>query len=1353
MATKTLRVFAEYTSTGFVPMPTAGNIDYGYTLGSTFPATTPTSFQTDNPDLVVTVTAMTDFYVWIRINGTAWNPSYTRNVRVYPDSANINNVVMNMIIATGPAGVSSYTQIVQTSNRLYFNGATTDAIYNSKFAGKTYINELNFGTAPGLATVATTGVYADLTGKPTLATVATSGLFTDLSSKPTGTAPLSYNSGTNSFVITQATTSTNGYLSSTDWNTFNNKFATPTGTTLQYVTGNGTLATFPLLASADKLVIGVRNSTGVSIPKGSVVYINGATGNKPTIALSQANSDATSAQTLGLLQATLANNAEGYVVIVGAITDLNTSAFSEGQQLYLSPTTAGAYTATKQYAPNHLVYIGVVSRSHVSLGTIEVKVQNGYEMDELHDVSAQTPSNNDGLFYETSTGLWKNKSISTILGYTPYNGTDTSIKALFSATTPLSYSNGVYSISQATTSSNGYLSSTDWNTFNGKTSNAGTVTSVTMTVPLGLTVSGSPITTSGTLALTLTAGYVIPSTTSTSQWDIAYTNRITSFTTTGSSGSASLVSNALNIPTYTLSGLGGQPALSGTGFVKISGTTISYDNVNYLPLTGSTMSGSIGFSDSALTKRGMYGVVGSSDNWFIGAGATATNSGFIEIATGDDGIEPIYVRQYSGDPYTTGSIARTATLLDASGNTTFPNTLTATSLVKSGGTSSQFLKADGSVDSNSYQTILTNPLTGTGTTNTIPKFTSSSAIGNSNITDNGTTITLNSNSYVNGNLRAGVATDAGYRLDVTGLSRITGTTASDSPPLGSELLTTSNWTSTNWTGDYTNGFSHTTGNTSVLSNTLAAVIGTYYKVQFTVTNRTAGSFTVAFGGESGSFNSTRSLERLAITTDSLTITPTSDFNGTIVISVKTIGLASPTLIINPTNNSTPLGIRATSTSNNTVIGYQAGQRLSNSGAGNDGATNTFIGANAGRNSTTVRGTLFIGVSAGESNVSGNDNLAIGNSALFSNKSGTENTAVGHSSLQNNTGSSNSAFGQSSLNINTSGGTNVAIGNQSLQNNTTGNNNSGLGVGVLQLNTTGSNNVAIGRNAGRYIAAFGNNTIVNNSIFIGYESRALADSQTNQVVIGYSTQGLGSNTTVLGNSSTITTAIYGNLLLGSTTDNSTDKLQVTGSTKLTGVLTLNSTISNGTYTYTLPSATGTLALTSQLSTYLPLAGGTLTGALGGTSATFSSSVTATSFNGTSQNIFEVGGSEKMRIVSGGNVLIGTTTDNGYKLYVSGTIYATGNITANSDLTLKKNLKLIDNPIDKLMRLNGYAYQWKSNDEHQYGVVAQEVEKILPYAVSTGNNGIKGVSYNQIIPVLIEAIKTQQTEINILKSKLA
>jgi hypothetical protein len=130
-----------------------------------------------------------------------------------------------------------------------------------------------------------------------------------------------------------------------------------------------------------------------------------------------------------------------------------------------------------------------------------------------------------------------------------------------------------------------------------------------------------------------------------------------------------------------------------------------------------------------------------------------------------------------------------------------------------------------------------------------------------------------------------------------------------------------------------------------------------------------------------------------------------------------------------------------------------------------------------------------------------------------------------------------------------------------------------------------------------------------------------------------------------------------------------------------------------------------------------------------------------------------GTNALRLTSGGNTVLSGASDYGYRLYVNGTIYATGNITANSDLTLKKNLELITNPTDKLMQLNGYSYQWKSDDSHQYGVIAQEVEKILPYAVSTGNDGIKGVSYNQIIPVLIEAVKEQKKELEELRNILA
>ena len=167
-------------------------------------------------------------------------------------------------------------------------------------------------------------------------------------------------------------------------------------------------------AIARNLEVQVRNQSGSTIPAGSIVYISGATGNLPLITLAQANNDADSAQTMGFTAAAIANNASGYVIVRGECQNLNTSALTEGTQLYLSPTVAGAYTTTKPAAPQHLVYVGIVIRAHPTLGTILVAVQNGYELEELHNVAAQTPANNDLLAYETSTDLWKNKTASTL---------------------------------------------------------------------------------------------------------------------------------------------------------------------------------------------------------------------------------------------------------------------------------------------------------------------------------------------------------------------------------------------------------------------------------------------------------------------------------------------------------------------------------------------------------------------------------------------------------------------------------------------------------------------------------------------------------------------------------------------------------------------------------------------------------------------------------------------------------------------------------------------------------------------------------------------------------------------------
>ena len=159
-------------------------------------------------------------------------------------------------------------------------------------------------------------------------------------------------------------------------------------------------------ASTTNVICLVRNTTGATLTKGTAVYISGATGQNPTVSKALATSDATSAQTLGLMSADLANNTNGYVTIIGLIDDIDTSMFTDGAQLYLSSTTAGALTATKQYAPAHLVYTAVVEHAHPVHGKLFVKVQNGYEMDELHNVSAQNPNNGDILVYSSASSLW-----------------------------------------------------------------------------------------------------------------------------------------------------------------------------------------------------------------------------------------------------------------------------------------------------------------------------------------------------------------------------------------------------------------------------------------------------------------------------------------------------------------------------------------------------------------------------------------------------------------------------------------------------------------------------------------------------------------------------------------------------------------------------------------------------------------------------------------------------------------------------------------------------------------------------------------------------------------------------------
>lgn len=159
--------------------------------------------------------------------------------------------------------------------------------------------------------------------------------------------------------------------------------------------------------AAETLTATVRNETGATLTKGTVVYITGAAGNKALVSKASASSEATSSKTFAILSADISNNQNGTAVTVGLLKGIDTSGLTEGGSLWLS-TTAGQWTQTMPTAPNHAVFLGTVTRVHANQGTVEVRIQNGYELQELHNVKITSVANGQVLKYDSAQGLWVN---------------------------------------------------------------------------------------------------------------------------------------------------------------------------------------------------------------------------------------------------------------------------------------------------------------------------------------------------------------------------------------------------------------------------------------------------------------------------------------------------------------------------------------------------------------------------------------------------------------------------------------------------------------------------------------------------------------------------------------------------------------------------------------------------------------------------------------------------------------------------------------------------------------------------------------------------------------------------------
>lgn len=155
----------------------------------------------------------------------------------------------------------------------------------------------------------------------------------------------------------------------------------------------------------------VKSATNNGLLEGKVIYATGSDGANITAGYATATGEATSSKTLAVMTETVTGGNKGYATTFGLVRGLDTSALTEGAAIWLSGTVPGGMTTTKPQAPVHLVFIGYCLRQQQNNGVIFVNIQNGYELDELHNVKITNPTDGQVLKYQASTGLWVNGAI------------------------------------------------------------------------------------------------------------------------------------------------------------------------------------------------------------------------------------------------------------------------------------------------------------------------------------------------------------------------------------------------------------------------------------------------------------------------------------------------------------------------------------------------------------------------------------------------------------------------------------------------------------------------------------------------------------------------------------------------------------------------------------------------------------------------------------------------------------------------------------------------------------------------------------------------------------------------------
>jgi len=697
----------------------------------------------------------------------------------------------------------------------------------------------------------------------------------------------------------------------------------------------------------------------------------------------------------------------------------------------------------------------------------------------------------------------------------------------------------------------------------------------------------------------------------------------------------------------------------------------------------------------------------------------------------------------------------------SSGAVSAINNATANELVTIGSTTTE-LDAEANLTFDGSTLALTGSQTTTGTINGVGiKYNITDFVGSLLISNDAGTGTLDAAS-ANTGIGHEVFDDLTTGDDNTGLgyqALTVLTTGSSNTAVGSAAL------DANTTGDSNTAV----GRCALSANTSGANnIGIGFGAAKTTTT---GIANVAVGGNALKLNET-GCYNIAIGKDTMEANTTGCYN----VAVGYLALDANTTA----HNNTAVGDASLSANTTGYINVAIGK--SAMAANTTGQGNVAIGGNALDANTTGAANVAIGCSAMSANTTCGYNVGIGFCALTTQvDGGVNNTAVGSCSLKlNSTGDLNVGLGYAAMEANTTAGANVAVGAYASRCNTEGGDNVSMGYAALYTNTTGGKNTAIG-----CVALCSNTTASNNSAF-GVQALKTNTTGTTNTAVG--SCALDANQTADSN-----TAVGSSALSSNTTGSSNTSIgafsmndSTTGSNNLAvgrGALDANTTGAENT-------ALGMNALSANITTSCNTAigkGAMLVAVNGDNTAVGVNALVASNSGYTNTAVGQRAGCTTTSGYANtyiGRTAIGSAADNNDEVVVGAGLTGKGDQTAfiggssgaynaennaawttTSDRRIKKNI--VDNNIglEKINKIKVRNFEYKTKDEItelsadsvinkkgiQLGVIAQEIEEILPEVVKVQSTGVKAVNPDNITWYLVNAIKELKKEIEELKKK--